>query len=173
MVQLVHTVIAMITTFASPHCSTTARDSSVLGVYVGTTPCSGIIRPLHKISKEPDCRWSDCHCAMVEWKLTLYRDPVTGKPTSYKLTSTNRFIVKQTNMYSQPGTKTESQGKWTIGRGTKTNANAVVYQLNPDKPEISLSLLKLSDNLLHVLDHERNLMIGNEFWSYTLNRVAN
>ena len=108
---------------------------------------------------------------MVEWKLTLYKNPVTQKPTRYKLTGINRFSVRETNMYSQPGTKTDSEGNWTIARGTKANPDAVLYQLNPDKPGIMISLVKLSDHLLHVLDHDGKLMIGNEFWSYTLTRV--
>jgi hypothetical protein len=76
-------------------------------------------------------------------------------------------------MYSQPGTKAESEGKWLIIHGTKTNPEAIVYRLNPDKPDISLSFLKLSDNLLHIVDQDGRLMIGNEFWSYSLNRAPN
>ena len=162
-------IITIATSLARPDQLSTRKDSSVL--FTGTTPCSNIIRPLHKITAEADCIWNECHCIMVEWKLTLYTNPVTLKPTSYKLTSINRFSVKETNMYSQPGTKAESEGKWTIVRGTKTNPDALVYRLNPDKPAISVDMLKLSDNLLHVLDREGRLMIGNEFWSYTLNRA--
>ena len=149
----------------------TGKDSSVL--YVGTTPCNNIIKPLHKINSEADCAAVECKCVLVEWKLTLYQDPATLKPTHYKLTGINRFVVKETNMYSQPGTKAESEGKWTIVRGTKTNPNAVLYRLNADKPELSLDFLKLSDNLIHILDHDGRLMIGNEFHSYTLSRAAN
>jgi hypothetical protein len=155
----------------TPNPSTTGKDSAIL--FVGTTPCGNIIRPLHKINPEPDCDLKECRCIMVEWKLTLYQNPFTQKPGRYKLTSINRFSVKETNMYSQPGTRTESEGEWTIIQGTKTNPNAVLYQLNPGKPEITLSFIKLSDDLLHVVDHEGRLMIGNEFWSYTLSRVAN
>jgi hypothetical protein len=147
------------------------KDSSVL--YAGTTPCNNIIRSLHKITPEADCQAVECKCALVEWKLTIYHNPTTLKPMRYKLSSINRFVVKETNMYSQPGTKAESEGSCTIVRGTKANPNAIVYRLNPDKPEISLDLLKLSDNLFHIVDHEGRLMIGNEFFSYTLSRVAN
>ena len=108
---------------------------------------------------------------MVERKLTLYKDPKTQQPTVYKLAGINRYSVKVTNMYSQPGTKTESEGKWTILQGTKTNPGAIVYRLNPDKPKISVSLLMMSNDLLHILDEEGRLMIGDEFFSYTLNKV--
>ena len=153
-----------------------ANDESIPGPsvdFAGTTPCSNIIRPLHNIPKEPDCQLNDCHCIMVEWRLTLYSDPVSGKPSTYRLTSTNRITVKETNMYSEPGTKSERSGNWSITKGTKSNPDAVVYQLNADNAAITVRFLRLSDNLLHILDADDRLMIGNEFFSYTLNRVAN
>ena len=55
--------------------------------------------------------------------------------------------------------------------GTKTNPKALVYRLNPDIPELSLDLIVLSGKLLHVLDREGELMIGDEFQSYTLSRI--
>jgi len=113
-----------------------------------------------------------CKCFVVEWKLTLIMDPNTKSPAGYKLEGLNRYIVAATNMYSEPGTRSESEGKWKIIKGTKTDPNAIIYQLNPDKPEIKLSLLKLNDDLLHILDPDEKLMIGNEFHSYTLSRVS-
>ena len=162
-------ILITATVLAKPNQSSTSKDSSVL--FAGTTPCSNIIRPLHNISEEPDCKWNECHCMMVEWNLTLYTNPVTQEPTAYKLTGINRFTIKETNLPSQ-GSKAESEGKWIIIRGSKTNPDAVVYRLNPGKPKISIDMLKLGDNLLHILDHEGKLMIGNEFYSYTLNRIA-
>ena len=143
-----------------------SKNSPVQMVFVGTTPCGQMIRPMHKVSQDADC-------ALVKWTLTLYQDAATMKPTTYKLSSVNRFIVRGTNMYSEPGTKSETVGKWTIVRGTKTNPNSIVYRLEPDKPETSISFLKLSDKLIHLVDNDGRLMIGNESWSYTLNRVAN
>lgn len=40
------------------------------------------------------------------------------------------------------------EGKWTIVGGPKTSPNAVVYQLDPDKPQGSLFLLKADSNIL-------------------------
>jgi len=164
-------LIIMIACNSLPDQSGSFKDSAV--VFAGTTPCGNVIRPLHNISPEPDCPLQECKCIMVEWKLTLYMDATTKEPTHYKLKGINRYSVKETNMYSEPGIKTEAEGKLTIIRGTKTNPNAVIYQLNPDKPKMSLSFLKLGGNLLHILDQNEKLMIGNEFHSYTLNRISN
>jgi hypothetical protein len=156
-------------------CDTSSRQPPVIEnsfvLFAGTTPCSNIIRPIHKIAAEPDCALKECKCILVEWRLTLYNDPKTQQPTVYKLTGINRYSEKGTNMYSQPGTKTESEGKWAIVKGTKTNSRAIVYQLNPDNPKISVSLLRMSNDLLHILDDEGRLLIGDEFFSYTLNKV--
>ncbi len=139
--------------------------------FEGSTPCSNIIRPLHKIAKEPDCKWNECGCVLVRWKLTLFTNATTGEPSSFSLNSVNHFIVKENNAYSQPGKKAESEGKWTIVRGSETNPNALFFRLNPDFPELSLDLIVLNGKLLHVLDREGKLMIGDEFQSYTLSRI--
>ena len=154
-----------------PDRSNSSKDSSI--VFAGTTPCGNTIRPIHKINPEPDCPLEKCKCILVEWELTLYMDANTNEPTHYKLKGINRYTVKETNMYSEPGIKSEAEGKWAIVRGTKTNPGAIFYQLNPGKPGMELSLLKLSDNLVHIVDENKKLMIGNEFFSYTLNRVSN
>jgi hypothetical protein len=166
LIQPNRTIIAltMWLTIANP--SATSKDSSVLGIFAGSTLCGDIIRPLHKISQQADCE-------LVEWKLILYQDPLTHKPTTYKLTSVSRFIVKPSNMYSQPGIKTETEGKWRIVRGSKSNPRAIVYQLDPGKPQISIRFLKLGDNLLHLLYQDGALMIGSSLASYTLNRISN
>lgn len=164
-------LITMIGCSNIPDRSNSFKESSV--VFAGTTPCGNVIRPLHKINPEPDCELEECKCIMVEWELVLYTDSNTKQPTRYKLKCTNRHIVKETNMYSEPGIKSETEGSWAIVRGTKTNPNAIFYQLNPAQPRISLRFLKLSDSLLHIVDHNEKLMIGNEFFSYTLNRVSN
>ena len=163
--------IALMSCDNAPGRTNNVKELSV--VFAGTTPCSNIIRPIHKIKEEPDCPMAECNCFVVEWKLTLYMDADTKAPTRYILKGISRSIVKETNMYSEPGIKSEAEGSWTIVKGTKTNTDAILYQLNPDKPGMTLSFLKLGDNLLHIVDQNEKLMIGNEFHSYTLNRVSN
>lgn len=166
LLQPVFTIMTLSACLAFGDREISSKNLPAQMVFAGTTPCGQMIRPMHKVSPDADC-------ALVKWTLTLYQDAVTMKPTTYKLSSVNRFIVKGTNMYSEPGTKSEREGKWTIMRGTKTNPNATVYRLESDKPGTSISFLKLSDKLIHLLDIDEKLMIGDESFSYTLNRVAN
>src|SRR6266542_1346037 len=70
------------------------------------------------------------------------------------------------------GKKVEMEGKWTIIKGLATNPNAIVYRLNDNKTNKTISFLKLNDKLLHLLDGDQHLMIGNAASSYTLNRIG-
>ncbi|MBD0377481.1 MAG: hypothetical protein ICV51_17865 [Flavisolibacter sp.] len=50
------------------------------------------------------------------------------------------------------------------------NLNRVIYQLKNGKTPAFISLVKLNDNLFHLLTPDGKLMIRNGGWSYTLNR---
>jgi hypothetical protein len=127
-----------------------ASGPGVLGVFEGRFPCQDIARQL-QVATSPDC-------TKIKWRLTLFRDPATGQPATYQL--------EGSFFRDQPRT-----GPWSIGRGTKTNPRAVVYQLDPGNPPATLLLQKGDDNVLFILDQERNLRIGTDYLSYTLNRV--
>ena len=133
-------------------------------VFAGTTPCGQLIRSLHNIAANKDC-------ALVAWELTLLRDPVTQQPAGFRLVGSSRYTLPDNN-YSQPGAKTEATGKWTIVKGTGAFSGSFIYQLTPDKKSTPLRFVKLSDDLLHLLDEQGHYMRGDPFQSYTLNRIA-
>lgn len=136
-------------------------DSSQLGVFVATSPCNEVSRRLLQIP-------ATANCEMIKWNLTLYQD---ASPTTYKLNCSYGLPQPGTNGLSGGGTKVAREGKWTIARGTKVNPDAVVYELDADTPQESVSFLKLDDNVLHLLDLDESLAIGTAGWSYTLNRT--
>ncbi len=138
---------------------TSSADPSVLGVFAGSSPCGDAIRQLLGIS-------SDVPADLVQWKLTLYQDPKTLTPSRYEL----RYDYGSTAA-GKPGLATgvktsRRQGAWAIGKGIKSNPDAVVYELNG-----AVSLVQVDANVLHVLDPDRSLMIGNGGWSYVLHRA--
>jgi hypothetical protein len=57
--------------------------------------------------------------------------------------------------------------KTIIGKGGR-----IVYRLNDDKENGFLYLLKLDENILMFTDAQGNLLVGNEDFSYTMNRVV-
>jgi hypothetical protein len=118
-------------------------------VFDGRTPC-------REIAKEYN--WNvDGECFKLKWRLTLFRDPKSGKPTTY--------TIQRTLHRTEP-----IEGTWTTVTGTKTDPKAVVYRLDPDKPERSMSFLVADENVLFFLDREGRLFGGNADFSYTLNR---
>jgi hypothetical protein len=147
-------------------CQTEQGTSNVMGVFVASTPCSEGTRPLPRIPVKADCEF-------IIWNLTLYQDPKTSTPTTYKLNYTYGLSQPSTPGFIGGGTKVEMEGKWTIVKGAGSNAGAIVYQLDTDRPNTSISFLKLNENLLHLLDSDKRLMIGNAGFSYTLNKLRN
>jgi hypothetical protein len=107
-------------------------------------------------------------CEFAKWHLTLYRN-VSGEPANYQLSCEYGMTLPNTTSVGNQKQILNLQGNWSIKKGTKTNADAVVYQLETGKQ--SISFLQLSDDLLHLLDNEGKLMIGTPGWSFTLNKV--
>ena len=103
--------------------TSSAADPSVFGVFAGSSPCGDAIRQLLGIS-------SDVPADLVQWKLTLYQDPKTLAPARYEL----RYDYGSTAA-GKPGLATgvktfQQQGTWALGKGIKSNPDAVVYELN-------------------------------------------
>jgi hypothetical protein len=126
-----------------------ATGPNVFGVFEGRTPCQGIARELKKKV--------DPASAKVKWRVTLYQNPQTQAPTTYK---TEGSLHR----------RSPRQGNWTMTRGTHKDPNATVYRLAPTESEPAMLLLKGDDNVLFFLDQNQNPLIGHCEFSYTLNR---
>src|SRR4030088_2282831 len=98
--------------FITNSCSqkTATGASSVLGVFIASTPCDQIPRPLLKIP-------ADFKCEFIRWNLTLYQDAQSHAPTSYLLTCVYGLPKQGTRGFIDGGTKVEVKGNWKIVRG--------------------------------------------------------
>ncbi len=141
-------------------------SSSILGIFIASTPSSQGTRPLPGIPANADCE-------LMKWNLILYQDESGKTPATYKLHCLYGLPKQGTTGFIGGGKKVEMEGKWTIIKGTGSNLNAIVYRLNDNKTNKTISFLKLNDDLLHLLDSDQRLMIGSAAWSYTLNRIGN
>lgn len=126
--------------------------NGVFGVFDGRTPCQEIAREIN-LQARPEC-------IKIKWRVALFQDSVTRAPTTFKLEG---FVFRNP----------PREGRWTIIKGTANNPNADVIQLDADKPQQSIYLLKADDNVLLFLDNERRLMKGNEHFGYALYRAIN
>lgn len=123
----------------------------LIGVFDGRTPCLDLAKQLdEKTTSE---------CIKIKWRLALYKDAATTNAGTYELVG---FVYKK----DRPRT-----GKWHSIKGTKRNPDATVYQLDQAGKE-PIFLQKVDDNILFFLDEDKNLMVGNSDFSYTLNRIT-
>lgn len=131
--------------------STISDEKSLQLVFDGRTPCQ-------KIAAEHTEMNASKSCFKLKWRLILNRDSITYLPTTYTI----RKVVD-----NQPR---EVSGKWTIIKGTTKKPDAIIYKIEPDKPDESISFLVGDDNVLFFLNKNDEPYIGNENFSFTLNK---
>jgi hypothetical protein len=86
-------------------------------------------------------------CPGIQTELDLHVDMSSGAPTTYTMRETfltNRNVEK---------TRSHS-GRWTIRRGIAADPDAIVYQLDFERPESVQNFLKVGDRELRALDHD-------------------
>jgi len=116
-------------------------------VFEGRTPCQ-------ELSKLLNLNKSDA-CNKMKWYIIFYTDSMTGKPSYYQ---------KGGIGYRK---ETMERGKWQIINGKD---GRIIYHVIPDNRAYSLNLLKGDDNILFFVDTNGRLLVGNDDFSYTLNR---
>lgn len=124
-----------------------ATGPTVFGIFGGRSPCATLARALNLV--EP--------CGRVKWRVTLFQDPASQQPTTYRLDSSlNRHRSRE--------------GTWRIVRGTPSNADAILYRLEGTPNEAPIWLLKGDSNVLFFSDDRGAPFVGAKEFSYTLNR---
>lgn len=139
-----------------------ASGPDVFANFAGTTPCTA--RPLPQIPADSDCN-------QMLWRIVLHREPASGDPTTYELHAAFGVSKQGTPDLEGGGTHVDRTGKWEIANGTRADPEATVYRLALDDPPAALSFVKLSDDIIHLLDPGGDLVVGNGAWAYTLNRM--
>jgi len=120
------------------------------GVFEGRTPC-----------RELDGRLGafriDSGCMKLKWKLTLHHDAATGAPT--------RYVLEGSAYRRAPRI-----GTWAVLRN-RNDPGTIVYRLDPDDADRSLSFIRADDNILLFAGEDGSPLVGDKYFSYTLNRV--
>ena len=127
----------------------TQEKARVMGIFFGRTPCQEIGSML-KLGVKSDCD-------KLKWHITFFQDPRTGAPTTYEI----RRTLSRDKVLT---------GKWSITKGTPDDPSAIVYQLVPTDPAEPIYLMKADENVLFFLDNDKRLLVGNQDFSYTLDR---
>ncbi|WP_346317869.1 hypothetical protein [Chitinophaga sp. YIM B06452] len=127
-------------------------------IFAASTPCSQGTRPLPGMDAKEGC-------GLMKWELALYE-------RTFRLRCTYGMPAQGTKGFAGGGKTIALEGQWDIQKGAASNPQATVYQLHDTQSGKTISLLRLNDQLLHLLDSELHLMTGNGGWSYTLNRIT-
>lgn len=94
-------------------------------------------------------------CYKLKWRFIFYADNANKEQGQYKVMGT---------AWRKMANKT---GSWKI---TRTKNNQVIYQLNDEKGNAFIYLSKADENILLFTNAAGKLLVGNEDFSYTLNR---
>lgn len=116
-------------------------------VFEGRTPCQEL-SALLGLEKSAACN-------KMKWYFIFYTDSVTGHPSYFLMNGIGHRK------------ETMARGNWQIVTGQN---GRIVYQLSSDKWTHALNLLKGDDNILFFIGANEQLLVGNEDFSYTLNR---
>jgi hypothetical protein len=131
-------------------CAVAAAGDSV---YIGTTPGGGLVRKFLGIA-------SGEVIDKVSWEIAIA--PPDNK-RSFQLVATYGLVEQ-----SAPGFL--NRGKTVRMEGAAEFVSQKVIRLRAKHSEVELSFALIDQNLFHLLDVDGKLMVGSEFWSYTLNR---
>ena len=121
---------------------TTLKDSIA---FQGRTPCNvpGVIAPGRL-------------CYKLKWYMVLYANTTNGSGC---------YKILGTPWRKEGGRK----GNWKLITGKN---GSTIYQFNDDQGNGFLYLLKLDEHILVFTDPQGKLLVGDEDFSYTLNRVC-
>lgn len=92
-------------------------------------------------------------CIKMKWSIIFYANAHLNEPTTYSL-GRNRISAGKT-------------GTWKIITGKD---GRIIYQLSSDNDSTPTYFLKLDENILIFTDEQGKLLVGDEDFSYTLNR---
>ena len=139
-------------------------QATVSTEFVGTTPGDEPVRYfLGGLA-------TNAQCHSITWKITMFTNQDAGRPKTFRLTALYQVPKRSNPNQSESGPKVDLHGTWQVGKGAKARPDAAVYRFTAAQPERSLSFVKLGDGLLHLLNPDATLAVGNGGWSYTLNR---
>jgi len=138
---------------------------SVLGEFVGTTPDDTRSRAFVG-GLAPD---KPCHC--ITWHVAFMVDSETQQPAGYTVTASYGLPGKNDPNQIEDGPTVKLTGKWEYAaHGTNAAPASKAYRMHGPNGAGSLALARVSEHLIHFLEDDQSLKLGNSGWSYTLNR---
>ncbi|ACT96553.1 hypothetical protein Dfer_5360 [Dyadobacter fermentans DSM 18053] len=131
--------------------------------FVAATPCGDV--PRHQLGIP-----ADLECEMIKWRLTFRRDPRRQGRDDFRLQYTYGMTKPGTRGFMNNGTSNEISGTFRITENKGATTGRYIFTLQPTGSKTPIAFLQLNEHLLHLLDQQGHLMIGNAGFSYTFNK---
>jgi hypothetical protein len=131
------------------------QPGAITGFFAGSIPCDDWIKSELKITQSTPCEFQ-------KWELTLDNNQFSLK-VRYGISKPN------TNGFENEGTLMEVAGTYSFRKSP--DGKKIYYELNSSKFKMVLKLLRLDDNVFHIVDDAGTLLVGNGGFSYSLNRI--
>jgi hypothetical protein len=132
-------------------------------ILVGSTPCNAYMRSVLSIAPGADAEF-------IKWTLVL-KDGGAGKQT-FDLDVNFGKSQANTTGFVNGGEKRSIHGKYDLHTEVIEAVTGTIYRLSADKLATTISLLKIDENIFHILSKERTLLPGGGDYSYSLNRKS-
>ena len=145
------------------HLEAAQNQPRVMAQFVGSTPCDALPRELLDIA-------ATSNCERITWELTLFTNSDIPLPLTFTLVTTYGMQAHNSSGFIGGGERKTLEGKWIKIKASKDNRGALVYELKSSEGHESITFVSVSENLLHLLNKNKQLMVGDASWSYTLNR---
>ena len=136
-----------------------AKDQDI--TLVGSTPGDSLIKTMLTIPQETIVDF-------IRWELNLSSDG--NKPQGFSLNLVYGESQPNTLGFKQGGQNQTLKGSYTISSNKNSSEDKMVYGFKTSGNRSVFSLVRLTENLFHLLTPDQDLMVGNGGWSYTLNR---
>jgi hypothetical protein len=148
---------------ATGSCSQSGSTNNIpaADVFVGSTPCDNLIQSMLKLP-------AGTKCEFIRWELALMKRG--DEANTFALGIVYGEGQPNTSGFKGGGEKRFLMGAYTAFPSKSGRLSGEVLQLTAKDSSTSISLIKLNDNLYHLLAPDHTLMVGNGGWSYTLSR---
>ena len=144
-------------------CINPAMDSSpdLYGCFTASTPCSAELKKFLNIPSAEKCD-------QIKWKIYLYKN--ANPASSAKFRIERDFIYYVDNRTDKNMGSAVIEGDWKESTGQVSGKTAALFQLTAADGSV-IRFRKLDENLIHLLNGRKELMVGDGGYGYTFSRI--
>jgi hypothetical protein len=165
MTRMLGCAVALLTLGCAHRGVNDGAQNSVAAEFVGSTPGGA------RVQEFLGGLAATAVCHSVTWQMTLFTNQVAKRPFTFSLTARYHVPTASNPNRSEDGSTVTWRGTWEILPAAKPGPGTAIYKITATESKRALSFAKLSDGLLHLLNPDGSLAIGNAGESFTLNRA--